>query len=31
MDGNQAPAISPRDLYGAIGIGAAPFVIDVRR
>jgi hypothetical protein len=31
MDGPKLPSISAEDLYGAIGTGAAPVVIDVRR
>src|SRR5438046_1828438 len=31
MDGQKPPSISPQNLYGAIGTGAAPVVIDVRR
>jgi rhodanese-related sulfurtransferase len=30
MDGPKLVSISPHDLYGAIGTGAAPVVIDVR-
>jgi len=31
MDGSKAPSLSPQDLYGAIGVGRAPLVLDVRR
>ena len=31
MDGQSPPSTSPRDLYGAIGTGAAPLIFDVRR
>jgi rhodanese-related sulfurtransferase len=31
MDEQKPPSISPRNLYGAIGTGAAPLVFDVRR
>jgi hypothetical protein len=31
MDGQRAPSISLRDLYGAIGAGATMLVFDVRR
>jgi len=30
MDGPNPPSISPQDLYRAIGVAAAPVVLDVR-